>query len=46
MYTGSLKPKSEERASLDDMISLGGLAPDVKVSEIMDIRSGIFCYTY
>ena len=46
MYTGSFKPRSEEQASLDDIVSIGGLAPDVKVSEIVDVRSDIFCYTY
>ena len=46
MYTGSFKPRSKEQASLDDIVSIRGLAPDVKVSDIVDVRSGIFCYTY
>jgi hypothetical protein len=46
MYMGSIKPRSKQQASLDDIISIGGLAPDIKVSELMDVRSGIFCYTY
>ncbi|KAG9193566.1 tyrosinase [Alternaria panax] len=46
LYTGSFKPRSEKQASLDDIVSVGGLAPDVKASELMNVRSGIFCYTY
>jgi hypothetical protein len=31
---------------LSDVISLGNLAPSVKVIELMDTESGILCYKY
>lgn len=45
-YTGSFKPRSKEQASVDDIVSIGGLAPDIQASELLNVRSGIFCYTY
>ncbi|KAI5364411.1 hypothetical protein J4E82_011478 [Alternaria postmessia] len=45
-YTGSFKPRSKEQASVDDIVSIGGLVPDIQASELLNVRSGIFCYTY
>ncbi|KAL2217410.1 hypothetical protein M432DRAFT_516476, partial [Thermoascus aurantiacus ATCC 26904] len=33
-------------ATLDDLIPLGGLAPDVRVRDIIDTESGLLCYRY
>ena len=45
-YTGSFKPRSKEQASVEDIVSIRGLAPDIQASELLNVRSGIFCYTY
>jgi tyrosinase len=39
-YKGKYAPMSEQQANIDDMMFIGGLAPDVKVSELMNIPSG------
>lgn len=33
-------------ATLDDLIILGGLAPDVRVRDIIDTESVLLCYRY
>ena len=43
-YDGYASHKSEEEASLDDVIPMGGLGPDVFVKDIMDTRAGMLCY--
>lgn len=45
-YSGVASNGSDQRASLDDVLTFGGLASDVKVSDIIDTRSGILCYSY
>ena len=45
-YRGKASYYSNATASLDDIIPMGGLAPNVSVSEIMDTRSGILYYAY
>jgi tyrosinase len=45
-YGGKFKAKESKLASPDDAISIGGLAPDIKVRDIMDVRSGLLCYRY
>ena len=39
-------PASEGSADVGNTLSMGGLAPDIQVAEIMDIRRGPLCYTY
>lgn len=45
-YSGRAATNSTLEASLTDMISMGGLAPDISVVEIMDTESGMLCYRY
>ncbi|KAF2634176.1 Di-copper centre-containing protein [Massarina eburnea CBS 473.64] len=33
-------------ASLDDLLNVGGLLPEVPVASVMDTTAGIFCYQY
>ena len=37
---------SSRRASLGDVLGMGGLAPAVKVVDIMDTQFAKLCYTY
>ena len=46
MYNGKSGNDSGESASLNDTIPMGGLAPDIKVQELMDTEGGDLCYTY
>ena len=45
-YTGDAYHNATESASLDDVLSVGGLGPDVRVSDIIDSESGHLCYRY
>lgn len=45
-YRGLAAHNSTEKASLTDIIPMGGLAPDIKVSEIIDTESDLLCYIY
>lgn len=46
MYTGKKRHNSTENASLDDVIPMGGLAPDVRVGDIIRTENGFLCYRY
>ncbi|KAI9683473.1 MAG: hypothetical protein M1822_006013 [Bathelium mastoideum] len=46
-YEGSTgHNETDNSASLDDTLPLGGLAPDVKVSDIIDTQGNLLCYRY
>lgn len=45
-YVGKASSDSDDEATLDDIVPMGGLASDVKVLEIMSTKSDILCYTY
>ena len=45
-YGGHKQRHSPEMASLDDMIKMKGLAGDVKVADVMDVRGDLLCYSY
>ena len=45
-YNGIASFDSDLLASLENVIPMGDPAPDIRVSDIMDIRSGILCYRY
>lgn len=45
-YGGHKERHSVEMASLDDDLHYKGLAPDVKVKDVMDIENGMLCYQY
>ena len=46
VYSGKRSHNSSEDASLDDVIPMGGLAPDTTVGSIIDTESGLLCYSY
>jgi tyrosinase len=45
-YAGYAFHNTTQPASLEDVISLGGLAPSITVREIIDTGSGYLCYRY
>ncbi|KAL6704152.1 hypothetical protein ACN47E_008712 [Coniothyrium glycines] len=46
-YGGDFVAKGKRRASVEDLVSLGGLAPDVRVGDLLDLREGgVVCYSY
>jgi tyrosinase len=45
-YAGIASHGSEEQASVDDILLLGGLAPDIAVSQVLDTVGGLLCYQY
>lgn len=45
-YGGKPSPKSTGVATLDDILPMGGLAPDIQVREIMETEGNILCYRY
>lgn len=45
-YVGSAAHDSQEQASLTDLIPMGGLAPDVRVQDIISTQAGELCYNY
>lgn len=45
-YLGRAAQNSTESASLEDVLPMGNLAPDVQVSEIMATESELLCYRY
>ena len=46
MYRGKRRHNSTEDASLDDVVPMGGLAPDVKVRDIIGTETEFLCYRY
>lgn len=46
MYTGKRRHNSTEDASLDNIIPMGGLAPDAKVGDIIGTENRLLCYRY
>jgi tyrosinase len=45
-YNGKAEFGMDREASLDDLMLMGGLAPDLKVFEFMDTESNSLCYKY
>lgn len=45
-YVRSAARGSHEQASLADLISMGGLAPDVRAEDIIDAQARELCYRY
>lgn len=45
-YTGIARHGSNDAASLDDLLSMGGFTEDVRVSDIMSTESELLCYRY
>lgn len=43
-YTG--RTDTSNAASLEDLLVLGGLAPDITVSQVMDTEGAELCYRY
>ena len=46
MYKGKTRHNSTEEASLNDVVPMGGLAPDVKVRDIIGTENELACYRY
>jgi len=46
MYNGMMSHNSTKDASLRDIISMGGLAPDTTVENIIGTENGLLCYRY
>jgi len=45
-YMGKAATDSNDKASLEDSMPMGGLASDIKVLEIMSTESDLLCYRY
>ncbi|KAK4565674.1 hypothetical protein LTR86_003522 [Recurvomyces mirabilis] len=45
-YGGHKHRHSTEMSSLEDEINMKGLAPKIKVAEVMDVEGELLCYTY
>lgn len=45
-YGGKARHNSSKAATLEDIIPMGDLAPDVEVSSIMDTMGKLLCYKY
>ncbi|KAK3312335.1 putative tyrosinase [Apodospora peruviana] len=45
-YNGPKEGESKEEASLDDLLPMHGLGPDLAVREMMSTRDGMLCYVY
>ena len=46
MYQGLKAHNSTEKASENDIIPIGGLAPDIHVTGIINTMHEILCYRY
>ncbi|KAH8724982.1 hypothetical protein GQ44DRAFT_772714 [Phaeosphaeriaceae sp. PMI808] len=46
MYTGFAAAMSNQTAVVTDLLLMGGLAPDIRVEQILDTQSGLLCYKY
>ena len=45
-YLGRAANNSTDRASLADVIPMGGLSADIEVSDIMKTEGELLCYQY
>lgn len=45
-YSGKAARNSTNQALITDAIRMGGLAPDIQVSEILDTQTELLCYRY
>lgn len=45
-YDGHKERHTIEMAGLDDVLHYEGLAPDIKVEDVMDIENELLCYRY
>lgn len=45
-YNGPKEGESDVEASLDDILPMHGLGPDLSVRQLMSTESDLFCYTY
>jgi tyrosinase len=45
-YTGKARSDSKDAASLSDVLPMGGLAPDIRASDVMNTESDFLCYRY
>ena len=45
-YLGAAETGSTQQASMEDAVPMGGLAPNIKVSDIMATDSALLCYRY
>jgi tyrosinase len=45
-YLGVAETNTTRKSSLEDLMPMGGLAPDVQVSHVMSTDAGLLCYGY
>lgn len=45
-YSDLYETNNTEKASLKDVLRLGGLAEDVTVGDVLDTQGGVLCYKY
>ena len=45
-YTGKARSDSKDAATLSDVLPMGGLAPDMRASDVMNTESDLLCYIY
>jgi tyrosinase len=45
-YIGVASHHSKEKASVTDLLLMGGLAPDIAVSQVLTTRGDLLCYKY
>jgi len=45
-YGGLASHKSKERGSVDDVLLMGGIAPNIAVAQVLDTQGDVLCYQY
>lgn len=45
-YVGNASLDSEDRASINDILPMGGFSLDIHVSAVMNTESDFLCYRY
>ena len=45
-YRGMASSESSVQGSLEDLLAMGNLMPDVKVKDVMDTQTEPLCYSY
>ena len=45
-YAGIASHGSHKKASVDDLLLMGGLARDIAVSQVLDTNGDLLCYQY